>query len=61
MDLGPHAAFIWMAYAATAVVLTGLVARAILLERHQKKVLARLEAQGVRRRSAQQPSDFGRS
>ena len=52
MDLGPHAAFIWMAYGATAVVLAGLVTRAVLDERNQKKVLARLEAQGVRRRSA---------
>jgi heme exporter protein D len=60
MDLGPNADLIWAAYGVTALVLTGLVARAILDERHQKKVLARLEAQGVRRRSAQPSSDFTR-
>lgn len=60
MDLGPNAAFIWAAYGATALVLTGLVARAILDERRQKRVLVKLEEQGVRRRSAQQPSDFTR-
>ena len=52
MDMGPHAAFIWMAYVATTLVLTGLVARAILDERRQKRILVRLEEQGVRRRSA---------
>jgi heme exporter protein D len=60
MDLGPNAIFIWTAYGATALVLTALVARAIYDERRQKKVLAKLEAQGVRRRSAQPPSDFTR-
>jgi heme exporter protein D len=58
MDLGPNAVFIWAAYGTTAVVLAGLVARAILDERRQKKVLVRLEEQGVRRRSARQSSDF---
>jgi heme exporter protein D len=57
MDLGPHASLIWAAYGATALVLAGLVARAILDERHQKKVLVRLEEQGVRRRSARPSSD----
>lgn len=57
MDLGPNAAFIWAAYGATALVLTGLVARAILDERRQKKVLIKLEEQGVRRRSARTASD----
>ena len=52
MDMGPHAAFIWMAYGATTLVLTGLVARAILDERRQKRILVKLEEQGVRRRSA---------
>jgi|EndMetStandDraft_4_1072995.scaffolds.fasta_scaffold5822528_1 heme exporter protein D len=60
MDLGPNAIFIWTAYGATALVLTALVARAIYDERRQKKVLAKLEAQGVRRRSAQPSSDFTR-
>lgn len=51
MDLGPHAAFIWTAYGITALVVAALVARAILQEREQRRILARLEAQGIRRRS----------
>lgn len=57
MDMGPHATFIWLAYGATAVVLAGLVARAILDEQRQKRILVRLEEQGVRRRSARPASD----
>ena len=56
MDLGQHAAFILAAYGATALVIGGLIARAILEERHQKLALIKLEAQGVRRRSARGPS-----
>jgi heme exporter protein D len=51
MDLGPHAAYIWAAYAAVGV---GLVALALWLvfdgRRHQR-LLNELEARGVRRRS----------
>jgi heme exporter protein D len=61
MDLGPHAAFIWAAYGATALIISGLVARAIFEERHQKKALVKLEEQGVRRRSARGPVDSSRS
>lgn len=60
MDLGPHAAFIWAAYGATALVISGLVARAVFEERHQKKILIKLEKQGVRRRSARRPADLPR-
>jgi heme exporter protein D len=60
MDLGPHAAFIWASYGATALVIAGLVARAVLDERQQKQALIKLEAQGVRRRSARGPSDLSR-
>ncbi len=60
MDLGQHAAFIWAAYGATALVIAGLVVRAVFEERHQKKALIKLEAQGVRRRSARQPGDVSR-
>ena len=59
MDLGPHAAFIWMAYGATGLVVAALLARAILDERRQKRALIRLEAEGVRRRSARVPTDRG--
>lgn len=52
MDLGPHAAFIWAAYGATALIVSALVARAIHDEQRRKKALAKLEAQGIRRRSA---------
>jgi heme exporter protein D len=52
MDMGPHAVFIWTAYGATALVITTLIARAILDERRQKRVLIKLEEEGVRRRSA---------
>jgi heme exporter protein D len=51
MDLGPHAAIIWSAYAITAVVISGLVAQVVLGERKQRKVLQHLEEQGIRRRS----------
>ena len=60
MDLGPHAAFIWMAYGATALVVSALVARAIYEEERRKKALAKLEAQGIRRRSAGAPADTSR-
>jgi heme exporter protein D len=52
MDLGPHAVFIWTAYGVTTAVIALLVARAILDERRQRAALVRLEAQGIRRRSA---------
>ena len=59
MDLGPHASFIWMAYGATGLVLTALIARAVLEERRQKRALIKLEAGGVRRRSARTSTDRG--
>ena len=52
MDLGPHAFFILAAYGAAALVVLGLVARAVLDHRAQVRALARLEARGARRRSA---------
>ena len=52
MDLGPHAVFIWTAYGLTTAVISLLVVRAILDERRQRTALVKLEAQGVRRRSA---------
>lgn len=51
MDLGPHAAIIWSAYAITAFVLGALVVHVILNERRQKVAITKLEAQGIRRRS----------
>jgi heme exporter protein D len=52
MDLGPHAAFIWISYAATALVVGGLIAWLAADGRRQRAALADLEARGVRRRSS---------
>jgi heme exporter protein D len=51
MDLGPHAAFIWSAYAITGVVLAGLIAWLIADGCMQQRRLADLDARGVKRRS----------
>jgi heme exporter protein D len=52
MNLGPHAFFIAAAYIVTALVVLGLVARAIVDHRTQARRLAELEARGMGRRSA---------
>lgn len=52
LDLGPHAAFIWASYAATALVVGGLTAWIIVSDRQLRRDLAALEAGGARRRSA---------
>ena len=51
-DLGPHAAFIWAAYAVTVVVVAALVLFIVQDDRRQRQLLADLERQGIRRRSA---------
>lgn len=51
-DLGPHAAFIWAAYAVTFVVVLGLIVFIVQDDRRQRQLLADLERQGIRRRSA---------
>jgi heme exporter protein D len=51
MDLGPHAAFIWSAYAITALVLAGLIIWLVVDGRAQQRRLADLAARGVKRRS----------
>jgi heme exporter protein D len=50
MDLGPHAAFIWAAYATVAVVLAALVVWLVLDGRRQRQLVDELEARGIRRR-----------
>ncbi|MBM3081985.1 heme exporter protein CcmD [Chelatococcus daeguensis] len=50
----PHAGFIIASYAFTAFVIGGLVLRAIIDHRAQRRALKQLEARGVRRRSARQ-------
>ena len=51
MDLGPHAFFILAAYGVTAVIVGGLILRAVLDHRAQLRALAELEGRGLRRRS----------
>ncbi len=51
-DLGPHAGFIWLSYAAGAVCVSGLVIWAWAGEREQRKRLADLERRGLKRRSS---------
>jgi heme exporter protein D len=52
IDLGPHASFIWSAYAIVAVVIGALIAWLVVDGRQQERRLADLAARGVRRRSA---------
>ena len=59
MDLGPHAFFIIAAYLASAVILGGLIIRAVLDHRAQLRALAELEGRGMRRRSSGlEPASF---
>jgi heme exporter protein D len=51
-DLGPHAVFIWSAYAVTAVCMIGLTFGVVASDRRQRQLLADLEARGITRRSA---------
>jgi heme exporter protein D len=55
MNLGPHASFIVASYAMAAVVVLGLIAWVLADFRAQRRVLADLEARGVRRRSDKPP------
>lgn len=52
MDLGPHAAFIWAAYAAEALVLAALIGWLLVDGQRQKQRLAELESRGVTRRGS---------
>lgn len=54
MDLGPHAAFIWLAFGITAAVIAGMIAWLVLDGREQARRIADLDARGVKRRSARQ-------
>lgn len=48
-DLGPHAAFIWSAYAAVALVLALLIGWVIVDGWRQRALLEKLDADGMRR------------
>jgi heme exporter protein D len=52
MDLGPHAAFIWISYATVAVVVTALIVWLVADGRKQMADLEALERRGIRRRSS---------
>lgn len=51
MDLGPHAVFIWAAYAATALLIGLLIAYLLLEARRYRQHLEALEARGITRRA----------
>jgi heme exporter protein D len=53
LDLGPHAAFIWAAYAVSTLVIAALALWISNNERRQKRILVEFEERGVKRRSAQ--------
>jgi heme exporter protein D len=51
IDLGPHAAFIWLSYAAAALVVMALIVWAFGGEARARAKLAELERRGIVRRS----------
>jgi heme exporter protein D len=51
MNLGPHAAFIVIAYGAALAIVAGLVGWVVLDRRQLTRMLDVLEAQGLMRRS----------
>ena len=57
MDLGPHAAFIVIAYAAAIGIVAGLSFWVLLDRRHLARALADLEKQGLMRRSERAGED----
>jgi len=57
MELGQHAGFIVAAYVAALVVLALLALWVIVDHRMQRQAIAKLEAQGITRRSARATED----
>ena len=51
-DFGAHAPFIWSAYAIAAALIGAMIAWVVLDGRTQSRLIAGLEARGVKRRSA---------
>ncbi len=54
MELGPHAAFIIVAYGASVLIIASLIVWIVADYRTQLRVLADLERRGVTRRSARE-------
>ena len=50
MDLGQHAGYIWLSYAAMSIIVAGLIAWFVFDGRRQQRALRDLEARGVSRR-----------
>ena len=51
-NLGPHAIFIWEAYALTFTAIAILTVSILIDDRQQREILAELERKGIKRRSA---------
>ena len=51
MDLGPHAAFIWMSYGVVFISLMGIILWLVRDGKKQQSLLDEFEARGVTRRS----------
>ena len=56
LDMGKYAAFVWPAWAISAVVLAALVARAVVVSRRWTAALRRVEADDVSRAQVGQGS-----
>lgn len=52
LDLGPHAAFIWAAYATVALVIAALLVWLRVDGRRQQRLVEMLELESKRRRAA---------
>jgi heme exporter protein D len=57
MDLGPHAAFIWISYAAVIATVAALVAWLVADGKKQEADLEALESRGIRRRSSSKAAE----
>ena len=55
LDLGPHANFIIAAYGVAFVAIGALALTTFADDRKQRRLLAEMERQGIRRRSATKP------
>ena len=58
--LGPHAIFILAAYGVTFIAIAAHAAAIVEDDRKQRRLLAELERQGIRRRSAQAEAPEGK-
>jgi heme exporter protein D len=61
MDLGPHAAFIVIAYGLATLIVAGMIVWIVTDHRRQTRSLADLEARGVTRRSEPAANFSGKS